>query len=149
MTHFCWQLTTQWIKLLILLKYHYKMHISLFPTSEKCFWVSSDQRIIIDSNVAVRVLQLMKTDENEIKSSVTVCCYFTSDNFHKLSKLSNFIFKSNSNTHNHQTFNLFFPNISFLYPLKTSENLSVFWCFQGVEKECIGNEWVNIVIPWF
>ena len=93
MTHFCWQPTTQWIKLLILLKYHYKMHVSLFPTLEKCFWVSSDQRIIIDSNVAVRVLQLMKTDENEIKSSVTVSCYFTSDNFHKLSKLSNFIFK--------------------------------------------------------
>ena len=27
--------------------------------------------------------------------------------------------------------------------LKTSENLTVFRCFQGVEKECVGNEWVN------
>ena len=24
-----------------------------------------------------------------------------------------------------------FPNASFLYPLKTSENLTVFWCFRG------------------
>ena len=35
------------------------------------------------------------------------------------------------------------PNVPFLYPLKTSENLTVFWCFQGVEKWCIGNEWVK------
>ena len=39
--------------------------------------------------------------------------------------------------------NPFLPNAHFLYPLKTSENLMVFWCFQGVEKGCIGNEWVN------
>ena len=39
--------------------------------------------------------------------------------------------------------NPFFPNALFLYPLKISENLTVFWCFQGVEKVCIGNEWVN------
>ena len=32
---------------------------------------------------------------------------------------------------------------SFLYPLKTSKNLTVFWCFQGFEKGCIGNKWVN------
>ena len=36
----------------------------------------------------------------------------------------------------------FAPNASFLKPLKTSENLSVF-CFQRVEKGCIGNEWVK------
>ena len=42
-----------------------------------------------------------------------------------------------------QLFNPFVPNASFLYPLKTEENLTVFWCFQGVEKGCIGNEWVN------
>ena len=29
------------------------------------------------------------------------------------------------------SFNLFVPNTHFLYPLKTSENLTVFWCFQG------------------
>ena len=28
-------------------------------------------------------------------------------------------------------------------PPKTSEALTVFWCFQGVEKGCIGNEWVS------
>ena len=32
----------------------------------------------------------------------------------------------------------------FLYPLKTSENLTVFWCFQRVEKRCIVNKWVNL-----
>ena len=35
------------------------------------------------------------------------------------------------------------PNEPFLYPLKTSENLMVFWCFQVVEKGGIGNEWVK------
>ena len=37
----------------------------------------------------------------------------------------------------------FVPNALFLYPLKTSENLTIFWCFPGVEKRCIGNKWVN------
>ena len=42
------------------------------------------------------------------------------------------------------------PDTSFLHPLKTSENCKVFWCFQGVEKWCIGNEWVkkdSIILP--
>ena len=39
--------------------------------------------------------------------------------------------------------NPFTPNAPFLYPLKTTENLMVFWCFQGVEKRCIGKESVN------
>ena len=39
--------------------------------------------------------------------------------------------------------NSFVPITPFLYPLKTSENLTVFWCFQWVEKGCIGSEWVN------
>ena len=39
--------------------------------------------------------------------------------------------------------NLFVPNTPFLYPLKTSVNYKVFWCFQGVEKEWIGNKWVK------
>ena len=30
--------------------------------------------------------------------------------------------------------NPFVPNAPFLYPLKTSESLTVLWCFQGVEK---------------
>ena len=40
-------------------------------------------------------------------------------------------------------FNPFAPNAPFLYPLKTSENRKVFWCFQGVEKGCIWDEWAN------
>ena len=36
-----------------------------------------------------------------------------------------------------------FINAPFLYPLKTSEKLRVFWCFQGVEKGYIRNEWVK------
>ena len=36
------------------------------------------------------------------------------------------------------------PNAPFLHPLKTSENHKFFWCFQGVEKGCIGSKWVNI-----
>ena len=45
--------------------------------------------------------------------------------------------------------NPFVPNAIFLYPLKTSENRKVFWCFQmvenfhGVEKGCIENKWVR------
>ena len=42
--------------------------------------------------------------------------------------------------------NPFVPNASFLYPLKTSENLTVCWCFQEAEKGCIGNKWVNKTI---
>ena len=33
------------------------------------------------------------------------------------------------------TINPFVANVPFLYTLKTSENFSIFWCFQGVEKE--------------
>ena len=35
------------------------------------------------------------------------------------------------------------PNAPCLYPLKTSQRLTVFWCFQGAEKGYIGNKWVN------
>ena len=44
--------------------------------------------------------------------------------------------------------NSFAPNAPFLYPLKTSKNLTVFWCFQGVEKGCIRNKWVKTFL-WF
>ena len=39
--------------------------------------------------------------------------------------------------------NPFVPSASFLYPLKTSENRKVFWCFQRVESGYLGNEWIN------
>ena len=44
-------------------------------------------------------------------------------------------------------FNPFVLNAPFLYPLKASEKRKVFWCFQGVEKRCIGNEWVKGRVP--
>ena len=37
----------------------------------------------------------------------------------------------------------FVPNATFLYPLKTSENLTTFGSFQDVEKDFIGNKWVK------
>ena len=49
--------------------------------------------------------------------------------------------------------NPFVHNASFLYTLKTSEKLTVFWCFHEVEKGCIMNEWVHILFSnapfWF
>ena len=45
-----------------------------------------------------------------------------------------------------RVFNPFVSNAPLLYHLKTSENCKVFWCFQGVEKGCTGNERVNKLI---
>ena len=42
--------------------------------------------------------------------------------------------------------NPFAHNAPFLYPLKTLENVTAFWCFQGLEKGCIGNKWVKAMI---
>ena len=35
-------------------------------------------------------------------------------------------------------FNPFVPIAPFLHPMKTSDNLNVFWCFQGVGEEWLG-----------
>ena len=40
--------------------------------------------------------------------------------------------------------NQFAPNAPFSYPLKASENHAVFWCFQELEKGCIGSKWVKM-----
>ena len=40
--------------------------------------------------------------------------------------------------------NLFVPFALFLYSLKTSENLTVFWSFPGVDKGCIRSKWINL-----
>ena len=40
-------------------------------------------------------------------------------------------------------FNNFVPDAPFLYPMKTSENLAVFLCFQGVKKGGIDSKWIN------
>ena len=42
--------------------------------------------------------------------------------------------------------NPFVPNAPFRYPLETSGNLKVLWCFQGLEKGCIGNKWVKPIL---
>ena len=39
-----------------------------------------------------------------------------------------------------------FPMHPFSIPLKTSETRKAFWCFQGVEKGCAGNEWVKLYV---
>ena len=44
--------------------------------------------------------------------------------------------------------NPFVRSAPFLYPLKTSENCQIFWCFQGEEKGCIRNEWINVETYW-
>ena len=38
------------------------------------------------------------------------------------------------------------PNVPFLWLQKTSENREVFWFFQVVEKGCIGNKWVQVIV---
>ena len=45
--------------------------------------------------------------------------------------------------------NSFVPNAPFFYPLIISENLTVFWCFQGVEKGCIVNKCVIIYLQFY
>ena len=49
--------------------------------------------------------------------------------------------------------NPFFPNVPFLYPLKISENIKVFWWFQWVEKNCNEKKcWNNLLkqtVKWF
>ena len=49
----------------------------------------------------------------------------------------------NKNLRGYRSINPFVLNAPFLHPLKISENLTVFWCFQGVEKGCIGNKRVK------
>ena len=58
-------------------------------------------------------------------------------------KNTNDLFSRNTLTIQYPKINPFVPHAPFLYPLKISENRKVFWCFQGVEKGCIGNERVK------
>ena len=46
-------------------------------------------------------------------------------------------------------FNLFVLYAPFPYPLKTSKNLTVFWCFHRVEKGCIGNKCLKKILTHF
>ena len=58
------------------------------------------------------------------------------NDFYKTAKLGKIFIYNNINR--------FVHNAPFLYLLKISENRKVFWCFQGVEKGCTGNKWVNL-----
>ena len=51
------------------------------------------------------------------------------------------IFKHSHKDHEKLEINPFVPNAPFFAPLKHQKIL--FLCFQGVEKRCIGNKWVN------
>ena len=77
-----------------------------------------------------------------------------SESFSKLSSLGNVCVTFKEFRINFIFSNTFVPNTPLLYPLKISENLKVFWCFQGVKKRCIGNKWVNmklsiVLLPLF
>ena len=44
----------------------------------------------------------------------------------------------------------FLPNAPPNYPLKTSENLRVFWCFQGIEKGALGTHvLMELLMVWW
>ena len=60
---------------------------------------------------------------------------------HKSAQIFTIRFKNKNN----QRFfiNPFVPHATFLYPLKASEKLTIFWFFPGVEKRCVWKEWVN------
>ena len=45
-----------------------------------------------------------------------------------------------------KTFFLISKVLSFRHKKRTSKNLKVF-CVQGVQKGCIGNKWVNLLLP--
>ena len=44
--------------------------------------------------------------------------------------------------------NLFLSNALFLDPLKTSENLTFFWCFQGVEKGVLETNGLKCILVY-
>ena len=68
--------------------------------------------------------------------------------------LTHFEYKYETNGENLNSviasFKPFVHHAPFLYPLKTSEYLTKFWCFQGIEKGYIGNEWIKErrIIAW-
>ena len=43
-------------------------------------------------------------------------------------------------------FNPFIPNAPFFYPLKTSENLTVFWCLMKYKKGALGKNCLNLIV---
>ena len=45
--------------------------------------------------------------------------------------------------------NPFVPNAPFLYPLKSSENLTIFWCVQGYRKGALGTNRLTDFWPIF
>ena len=83
-------------------------------------------------------LKSNSTNSHQIQCrEITLChpnrAFPNSQDFHRRKKLSDTVY----------LFNPFVSNEPFLHSLKTLKNREVFWCFQGVEKGCIGNKWVK------
>ena len=99
-----------------------------------------------------KTFKTSKTSEIKLTNHQKKTTYFyrnilSSKNSKELQKVIHHILSPNENTLKadptvlNKFFNPFVPNAPFIYPLKTSEG-----CFQGVEKGCIGNKWVNETI---
>ena len=82
-------------------------------------------------NKSIHGRNLNRKQTSCLQSYVLAKQYFFTYSFIKKSNVNSIIC----------SFNPFFLNALLLYPLKASENFTVFWCFQGVEKGCTGSEW--------
>ena len=82
--------------------------------------------------------ELQLTERWKIKFALFKSIKESEDWVHSISEIR-------ENLSERTSINPFVPNAPFLYPVKTLENLTVFWCFQGVQEGCIGNEWVNFL----
>ena len=96
----------------------------------------------------IKITQCQNQNVSNYKFLVNSNCYFkTSGDFGydkkettKIKIMTKFLRKRGQ----YVLINTFVSSAAFLYPLKTSENLMVFWCLQGVEKGCIGKKWVKM-----
>ena len=75
---------------------------------------------------------------------LTLQIFSQAEKFDKMSNITRYQIWHKLLYQKNSILNPFVPTTPFLYPLKTSENLTVFWCFQWVEKEWLGT---NGLIP--
>ena len=104
-------------------------------------WCYCQSKTFSGKSDTVRYLKIFRIISNEASFLVLILCrwYFSCLQMHS-EKCFNIYFTD---------FNPYVPNAPILYPLETSENLTVFWCLERVEKRCTGNEWVKTVIQIF
>ena len=99
--------------------------------------ISTFEKIVSLSNFCLREKRFLKNKEystSPTQSCQTKCW------------LMSIFFRTILSDNHSITINAFVPNAPSLNPLRTSESLTVFWCFRGVEKGCIGNKWVNTIL---